>query len=360
MLKGVVTNRQLFFILVFVLTGYSLITIPRDAIKAAGTGAWFSILLLTIIFAIGVFFIASLNQRFQGKTIFEYSTLLVGKPTAFIICFFYAGYFLFVVVLICRGVAEFIKGSYLPLTPIWAILFLIIFVCLYIANKGITNVGRMCEIYGAVFIVTFLIMDFIMFRMGDVKYIQPFFEVSQVKEYVFGAKDLIIAFLGIEVLTMIPFGAVNNKMGKLYSVIGVIFVGLFYIIAIESSTMIMGINDILNYDNSLVEALREVRLPRTLLLERVDFTFLTVGITGILASLSILYFATIENVTKLTRINRNVLVISIGITTYILSNFFLDNELETFLFGTVVPILGVFTAFLIPITLYLIARVKKL
>lgn len=359
-MKGVVTNRQIFFIIFLILTGYSLTSIPKDAIKAAGTGAWVTISLLTMLFAIAVFFIASLNKKFPGKTIFEYSSLLLGKPIGFVISFIYSSNFLFVLVLICRGIAEFIKGSYLPLTPIWAILILIISVCLYISYKGITNLARLCEIYGAIFILTSLTIHFAQFFLGDIKYIQPFFEVSQIRKYIFGIKDLMPSFLGIEVLVVIPFGKVNNKKGILYSIMGVVYVGLFYIIAVEGSTMIAGINDILNYNNSLIEALRETRLPRVFLIERVDIIFDTVGIMSILAGLSVLFFAATENATKLTRVNKKSLFLSVGIFTFIISNFFIDGELASLLLSNVVPICGIFTAFIIPITLFLIAKVKKL
>jgi len=359
-LKSVVTNRQIFFILFLLITGYSSISIPKDAIKAAGTGAWLTILLLTILFAIAAFFISSLNKKFEGKTIFEYSPLIVGKPIAYVINIFYTSYFLFVLILICRSVSEFIKVTFMPLTPIWAMLFIIVAVCFYISYKGITNVGRLCEIYGLLVIVVAFPTIIAMFFLGDINYILPFFDISQVKEYVFGTKDLIVAFLGIEVLLIIPFGKVNNKKGVLYSVLAVLSIGLLYILLAEASTMILGINDILNYDNSLVEGLRETSLPNTFLLERVDHLFLTVGMMGIISGLSILFYTTVEYATKLIRVNKNILFLSIGITTYIVSNFFIDGELATFLFDTVVPICGIFTAFIIPITLFLIAKVKKI
>ncbi len=333
---------------------------PKDSIKAAGTGAWFTILLLTIIFSIAVFFIASLNKKFQGRTIFEYSSLLVGKPAAFVISLIYTSYFLFVLIIVCRNIAEFNKGTFLYLTPVWALLLLIICVCGYIAYKGLTNLARFCEIYGAVFIFTSLAIHFAQFFIGDINYIQPFFEISEIKKYIFGVKDLIVPFLGVEILTIIPFGKVNNKKGVICSVLGIVYVGLFYIVAVESSTMIVGINEILNYDDSLIEALRETRLPSTFLLERVDFLFITVGTMGIISGLSVLFFAVVENATKLVRVNKNKLFLSIAIITFIISNFFLDSELTTFLFKTVVPIWGMFTAFLIPITLFIIAKVKRL
>jgi len=359
-LKSVVTNRQIFFILFLLITGYSSISIPKDAIKAAGTGAWLTILLLTILFAIAAFFISSLNKKFEGKTIFEYSPLIVGKPIAYVINIFYTSYFLFVLILICRSVSEFIKVTFMPLTPIWAMLFIIVAVCFYISYKGITNVGRLCEIYGLLVIVVAFPTIIAMFFLGDINYILPFFDISQVKEYVFGTKDLIVAFLGIEVLLIIPFGKVNNKKGVLYSVLAVLSIGLLYILLAEASTMILGINDILNYDNSLVEALRSVPLPSALILERADLLFLVVGIMGIIACISILFFTTVEYTTKFIKLNRNLLYISIGIITYVVGNFFLNSEITAFLFKTVLPIWGIFTTFFIPISLFIIAKEKKL
>jgi hypothetical protein len=80
--------------------------------------------------------------------------------------------------------------------------------------------------------------------LGDLTQIQPYFETKQVKDYVFATKDLFIAFLGIEILAMIPFGKVNNKKGVLYSVLGVLYVGLFYAFVVETSVMITGVNDV--------------------------------------------------------------------------------------------------------------------
>jgi spore germination protein len=359
-LKGVVTNRQIFFMLLFTLTSGSLISIPKDSFKAAGTGAWFTMMILTIIFSIGVFFIASLNKKFEGKTIFEYSNLLVGKPISIIINFIYTSFYLLALISLFRMVAEFVKGCFLNLTPIWAISLLFVVTSLYIAYKGITNIGRLCEIYGAVFIATSLSVHAAMFYLGDITQIQPFFEPKRIKEYVFAAKDLFVSMLGIEILTIIPFGKVNSKKGVIYSVLGVVYVGLFYVFAIETSVMILGVNDVLNYNNSLIEALRETKLPSTILLERVDVLFLTVGFFGVVSGLSILLYGTVENISKLfSKINKNKLFIIIGVVIYVVSNFFINADLANLLFNTGIPVVGVFTSFIIPIALFTIAKVKE-
>ena len=342
------------------MTAVALISIPRNAVKAAGTGAWFAIIIVTVLFIFGIFIIASLSKMFEGKTIYEYSNLLVGRFMTKIIGFIYTTYFCFFSILLFRIISDFIKANSLPLTPIWAILLMFIGVILYIVYKGITTIGRLLEIYGFIFIVVSLATHTAEFFLGDANYIKPFFEPKLVKEYIFGAKDLISAFIGIEILTIIPFGKVNNKRGVLYSVLGVLYVGLFYIFATETSVMIVGINDILYYNASLVEAIRETKLPSVFFLERSDILFLTVGTIGILSGLATILFAATENIVKLFSITkRNIVIVAVGILVFISCMFLNESRQVIYLFENVLPIIGILTGFIIPIILFIIAKVKK-
>ncbi|MCX8074531.1 MAG: spore germination protein [Clostridia bacterium] len=360
-MKSTVTNRQIFFIIFLTLTGYSLISIPKDAVKSAGTGAWITVLLLTIGFMFGMFFIVSLNKKFEGKVLSEYSSLIVGKIMSKVITSIYSVYFLIISVFLFRAVSEFIKYNYLHLTPLFVITALILFVSAYNSYKGITNIGRICEIYGIIYVLVFIFMYITMLFLGDTKYIQPFFEKNEIKQYIFGVKDLIVPFLGIEILTMIPFGNVNTKKGRLYSLLSVLFVGVFYIMTIESSIAIIGINSIVNYDNALLEAMRETTIPGTFIPERIDFIFATVGIMGIICCLSIVFNTLSENVTKLLpRTNKNTIIIIISFVILILSGYIVNKDILKFLLNNIVPIYGIVVAFIIPIKLYIIAKVRKL
>ena len=355
-----VTNRQIFFILVLILTGYSAISIPKDAINAIGTGSWITIILLTIIFAIGTFFIASLNKIFEGKTIFEYSKLLLGNFFGTIITLIYTINFIIVSIVITRNVIEFINECYLPFTPVWALLILVLFTCIYIAYKGFINLGKMSEIYGFGFISVLVALCIIMLFLGDTEYLKPFFETTKIKDYVFGVKDLIVPFLGVEILTIIPFGKENRKKGVLTSVLSVLVVGIIYILVVEASTSMIGVNTIKYYDNALVEALRETHLPATFFLERVDFLFLIFGIAGIISSICLIFSANAEFISKFfLKLKRENLFLGMGIVFFIICNFFISYEMSVFIFSSIIPIIGIFTMFVIPISLFCIAKVKK-
>lgn len=359
-MKGVVTNRQYFFLLLFVLTGYSIVSLPKTAFLAAGTGAWFSILTNTAIFAAGIFLLAALNKVFEGKTIYEYAQLLVGKAGAVILCIFYGTFFLFVTILIFRDIAEFIKGCYLPLTPIWVLLVLSIGVAFYMAYKGITNIGRFCELFGVFYLIISILVYAAMILKGDPDSIKPFLNPEKIKDYVLGAKNLIVPFLGYEILTVVPFGKINRKKGVSALVWGLLFIGFYCVLVTEAATMTIGRNNVTYYNDTIVEALRITQLPRTFLLERADFVFLMIGNIGILTSLCIFSYTTVEFACKLfTKKSRNTLLLSIAFGVFIASNFIINAKSATFLFKNVLPYWGIFTALVIPLILFILAKVKK-
>ena len=359
-MKGVVTNRQIFFLILFSMTQLSLVSIPRDAMKASGTGSWFTMLILIVIFGICIYFMASLNKKFEGKTLYEYSCILVGKTVAKILTFLYFCYFLLVLILIFKGTVDFIKMSTLYKTPVLVILFLFLISVTLIAYRGITNIGRICELYGAIFIIVSLGAHTAELFLGDINYIKPFFEIDQTKQYIVGVKDLIVPFLGFEFLLVVPFNKVNRKKGILFSILGVVYVGLFYIYATETSVMILGSNDVFNYDASLVEALHETRLPSAILLERVDLLFLTVGTFGILMGLCITFCISIEFFSKvLPRAKRAWCFVLQAVVVYIISGFVIDSKMAKQGLNTIVPIAGLFVVLIIPFTLFIISKVKK-
>ncbi|MHC1694170.1 MAG: endospore germination permease [Eubacteriales bacterium] len=359
-MKSVVNNRQLFFLLIITISGISLTSLPKNAIEASGNGAWFSLLLLAILFSVGSIFVTTLNKKFEGKTINEYSSLLIGKIGSKIISVIYSIYFLLVIVLLIRVIGTQINSGFLPNTPLLVILIVIIATTSYIGSRGITNIARLCEIYGIIFIVTMIVLHTTMLFFGDVKYIMPFFEVGQIKQYMTGMGKLIVPFLGIEILMLIPFGR-GNKNSTITVFLAIMFIGLFYIFSVESSTMITGPLSIVTTENSLIEALRETRIPMTFLLERPDLIFILVGISGFISTLSVVFHMANSSISHLVtkKSNSNLMPILTPVV-FIFSTFVLNDKSTELLMDKVLPVIGLTVAFLIPIIMLIIAKVKKL
>ena len=224
----------MFFILVIALTGYSVVTISKEMVQAAGTGAWIPVIITSLVFALTGMVIVSLNNMFKGKTLIEYAPALITKPGMYIVAFFYLFYFLFILVYLVNQFAELLKIDFFLNTPLWVFPAAAIPVCCYIAYKGITNVARLAEIFGVVYFITGNLVHIVMTLEGKVNRLLPLFNAEEIGNYLSGLQYSILPFLGVEILLMIPLTAKNGKKAKKTIFWTVIVIGLFYVFIVES------------------------------------------------------------------------------------------------------------------------------
>lgn len=355
-----ITNRQMVMILFITLTCYSIIVIPKVMAENAGTGNWITLILTALIFGLAAVVIVSLNSLFQGKMLFDYAPQIVGKPIAYVIVVFYILYFFFIVVYLITMKARLLKADFFPQTPLWSFPFIGIPVFCFIANKGITNIGRLAEIIGIVFIVTAIFVHFIMMTQGKISRIQPFFNAADIKKYIEGFKYSIFPFLGIEVLLAIPLTKKNGSKAKKTVFLTLVFIGLFYIFLVESCIMKIGLNDIVNYKDPLIVAIRDTSPEFIDIFTRLDILYLTIGFGAIFVGVSIVFAVIAEYLCRIfNKINRPIIVTAVGIMTYII--FFIVKDLakyEQFVedIGTYV---GIVTCIVIPGLLFILAKIRK-
>ena len=138
----------------------------------------------------------------------------------------------------------------------------------------------------------------------------------------------------------------------------VVFVGLFYVFAVETCVMMLGMRSAQNYNFALIEAIKQIDNP---VLERFDVLFLTVGFSGLVAGICGVYLALVEYATRLfKKINRCIVVVGIGV---IMAGLSIALQLVKPVVGALesaFPIAGLISAFLIPAILLLIAKVRGL
>ena len=359
-MDNTITNRQMFFILVLTLTSNNVITIAKDMAVSAGTGAWLTLLATSVFFGLVAVVIVSLNNRFHGKTLFEYSAQLITRPGSYILICLYILYFLFITLLLVTQEAKVLKVDFFPKTPLWVFPALSLPVFCYIANKGITTIARLCEFIGIIFICTAVFVHILMLTEGKVNRILPLINPDEIGEYAKATEMAVPAFIPIGMLFAIPFTKKNGNKSKKIAFFSLIAIGLFYILIVISSIMKVGLNDIAHYEDSLIIAIRDTA-PRFLeVITRLDILYLTVGFTGLFMGISVLLTAIVEFLCRMFKnVRRPVIVTIVGIVTfglYLLTSgirgyveFSIESEVYFALVFSVV----------IPFILWVIAAVRK-
>lgn len=351
-----ITNRQLFFILFLTISTYSTIELPKIMAESAGRNSWIPIIAASVIFGIAAIIITKLNNMYQGKVLFDYSQDIVGKFLTYSICLFYLLYFLIVMVYLKIKMVGLLKNNFLPLTPQIVMLMFSTVLFGYVAHKGITNVARMFEIIGVCFIVVTVILCIFMATEGITENVLPLFDLSETKNILPSMKGLMIPYGGIEILLVIPFTKINKKSSKV-AFFSLLFIGLIYVLIVESTIKMLGINNTIALNDSFIEAVKAVELP---VIERTDIFYLTFGLTSLFAGMIIIFTAVLEFLCKIfPNVKRHILTIVISILIFFLSLFALNLKYIDNFYDSFVPYLILISGILIPSLLLIIANIKK-
>lgn len=351
-----ITNRQMFFIIFITLTTYTTIDLPKAMAQTAGRSSWIPIIIASIIFSITGIIITKLNNMFLGKVFFDYSQEIVGKFFTYVIASYFILYFLFIGVYLKLKLVGVLTSNFLPKTPEFIFLLFGIALFAYVAHKGVTNIARMFEIYGVLFLIVTVGICVLMLMSGTKYNILPFFYASEVKEYVKTMKDLIVPYAGVEILLIIPFTKKNMKAPKT-AFFTLLFIGLFYVLIVESTTMILGINNARLLNDSFIEAIKITEAP---VIERLDIFYLTFGLASLFSGMFIVFAAVVEFSCKIVpKVKRHIAVIIIAVIFFVLSMFCLEIYNFEKITETFSLYLVLISSFLIPITVFIIAKVKK-
>jgi spore germination protein len=132
------------------------------------------------------------------------------------------------------------------------------------------------------------------------------------------------------------------------------------VVLVETSIMMIGMNEIVNQNNALISAIRQIQLPFLNFFERVDIAYLTVGFMGLFAGKTIMLLSVVEFACKLLpRVKRIYIVVAACAAVFVsdiiilnTKNFGEDFEVFAIYTGTV-AVIG------IPAILFILAKVKK-
>lgn len=344
------------FIIFLTLTTYSTIDLPKIMAETAGRSSWIPIIGISVLFGAAAVIVTKLNNMHQKRVLFDYSQEIVGRFFSCLIALYYLVYFLSIGVYLILGLVGVLQSNFLPNTPPFVILLFGITLFGYVAYKGITNVARGFEISGISFLVMTVFVCILMAAGGMHYNILPLYNASDTKKFGEAMMKLIIPFGGIEVLFVIPFTIANKKASKI-AFFTLLLIGIFYILIIEGTYMILGLNNTIALNDAFIEAIKVVEAP---VIERTDIFYLVTGLMSLFAGMIIVFTAVTELACKMfAKIKRHIIVMIIGAVFFILCLFGQNIKDFNELFASYAKIPVLVSSILIPSALFIAAKLKK-
>lgn len=353
------TNRQIVFIIFGVLVGYGVMGLPKNVAENAGTGGWFTLIITTAITIFFTYIITYLGYVHKNKTIYEYSEILTGKIITYIFISIYIIYYFLVFSMVARISCETIKLTILVKTPLWVLCFIFLFTAYYALIKRLRVIARLCEVYGVIIITMATIMHLVMFTQGEIINMRPFFVIEDIPIYLKASIKLIFPFLGIEILTIIPFDKNNNKKIFKYTAFMVAFIGFLYILVAESCISVMGVDGIIYYNDALLATIRRIDIQSLQFIRRLDGIFLNLWIMTVFCTMTIWGYGATLLLSKLfNKIHFNLLSFIVVFIAYIISQIPATFE-QVQKILEYMSYYGLVVMVIIPAILFYITKVKE-
>lgn len=353
------TNKQIVFMIFGIIVGYGIVGLPREIAEKLGTEGWIALLIGACIAMIITYMYSYLGYTYENKTLQEYSEQLVGKNITTVFVIQYIILFFTFSSMVTRIASELIKNTILINTPIWALSLLFFIIIYYAVITGLRNVARICEIYGVIIISGVLFVCIMMFIQGELINIRPIFGSKNIENYIESLHLMVIPYIGMEMITFIPINKKINKNVIKYSILTVGVIGVLYVLIFESCMAVLGVDDIVQYKDTIIAILRRMEFPYLQFLRRLDGIFINGWIMSVFCTITIYTYGTVYFISKYSKkISFNKFTIGVIVISFIVSQipknvFEIEKVIEYITYFSIIPII------IIPSILFIITKVKK-
>ena len=223
-----ISTSQMVSILILIIVGTGILTLPRSLAETVGTDGWIVIFLGGVITTALVYLMSLIIKKMPGKNYMEILTETITKPVAYIVVGIFILYTLILNSFLLRIFGEVIKMFLLLRTPIEVIMFAMLLTCIYLVRRGIETLGRLAELLLPVIILINLPLFLLTIQGTDFSNLLPLFQ-TPLLDLIKAIPIPFFSFLGFEI--MLVFGVFYNKpsMAPKSGIYTMVIVTFFYL-----------------------------------------------------------------------------------------------------------------------------------
>ncbi|KJS19757.1 MAG: hypothetical protein VR72_17585 [Clostridiaceae bacterium BRH_c20a] len=294
--RGTISPRQVFFILIMLLTGIYILILPRHLVTIVGTDGWLVLLVGGFVSSLMLFFINKISRKFPGKTVVEFAPVVMGLFLGKLLGGILVVYYTFLAAVSLRIFAEMLKSVLLSDTPRWVVVVALVALITWIVQNGLEDIARFTELLAPI-ILLLLIAAF----LGDVRYMEairlrPMFQSAALPLLEGFLSSL--SYFGIIIVLLMLYPYVNApKKLTITSLLALAFAVLITIGFFIGAVATFGIYETGRMAWPVIELVKMVRVGE--FLERVESLFLSVWLSIAFINVSVLAFCSVSGWTQL-------------------------------------------------------------
>lgn len=356
--NDMITSDQLFSIIVTLIIGIGILSLPRALADKAGPDSLLIILVGSLLFLGLAIITVKLANKFPKSTIVEMGNELVGKPIGKILGLLYFIYLMGLIILEIRAFGAISKHFLLLSTPIEIIMITFLIASIYLVRSGIETISRMAVIILPLSLIPAMITLLITMPDLDVTNFLPILKTPPM-DLLKAIPEVAFSFLGFEFILFIGFFVKDNKKIGKVSIWAIFTVTIVYFLTVFFTIGKFGIQETKNLVWPVVTVFKSIDIPGTIL-ENVEVVIMGTWLLSIFMTVSITYFGAVFLLSRLLDSKEhNYLTIPLFPIIYILA-LIPENAAQVYDYlGMYSYISGTVFAIAIPILLFIISLFKK-
>ncbi|WP_031513631.1 GerAB/ArcD/ProY family transporter [Desulfofalx alkaliphila] len=236
-------SRQLFWIIVGFILGSAILLITGILVSTASQDAWLSLIIGAFLGIIPLLLVTKLSCLYPGKSLVQYSQLILGKFAGKIVGIIWCWFALHLGVLVLRNFADFIMISMLPRTPEIVIYITFIIPVILVLFAGIGVFGNVVQIISPVVLSLFIMVTVIMMPQFDFGYLQPVLQQG-IHNIIWGSMQVFAFPFGEMVLIASILPSLKDKE-KCTQVLlkGLLVATILLLLGLFRTVLVLGVED---------------------------------------------------------------------------------------------------------------------
>lgn len=208
--KNKITNKQLVFMIIQAQIGVGILSLPHNVALVAKQDGWISTLIAGVITQAIILVIWALCRRFPSLSLYQILPNILGGVVGKLFTLSYVLYFTVTGSLVLARYSDILDKWILPRTPNWITMLLILAICIYIVNEGLTSIARFHVLVSPILIILIVLISYSM-KDANFLYIFPI-GGNNIQTIFKGSKEVAFSMLGFELFLFIhPFVQSSGK-----------------------------------------------------------------------------------------------------------------------------------------------------
>ena len=299
---GKITERQFAALIANTMIGVGILTLPRTAAQSVGTGGISGIILAGFFSLISLLIILKLGLVFPDKTIVEFLPEVIGKYPGNFFSLLIIIYWFFISALALRVFSELLLSAIFDKTPLNVLILTMLLTMLFFLRHDVQVIARINEIYLFFIIFTAILGISLVYKKIEYINLFPFLGDKGISGLFKGSFNLLFAYLGFEISSVLIPSITTKKLTYNYGVKGFLIPFILYVLVVFAGIGVFSAEELINMTWPTMELVKVTNIPG-IVFERLEALFISFWVLAVFTTVSNFYYASILSLTQLFKLD---------------------------------------------------------